>query len=202
MKRILQALRQSRRTSRWVSVLVFSVLVIVFSWPQWRNSTPLAPLVTFQTISGQNIALESLRGKVVVVHFWATDCSICIKEMPQMVKLQQHYASRDYAMIAVAMWYDPPNHVMSFAQQWHLPFEVAYDPLGELARVFGDVLATPTTLVIDPQGRLLSRMVGAVDFKKLYALIDAQLSPSPPKPILLGAALEGGGSGSPPLAGI
>jgi hypothetical protein len=79
-------------------------------------------------------------------------------------------------MIAVAMRYDPPNYVLRYAEQTALPFKVALDPMGDLAKAFGNVTLTPTTIVIDRQGNMIKRIVGEPDFAALDALIERSLA--------------------------
>ena len=134
-----------------------------------------APAVTFVTLKGETIPISALRGKVVLVNFWATDCPICLKEMPQLIDTHRKFQARGYETVAVAMWYDPPNRVQQFSEQRALPFKVAFDPVGEHAKAFGDLTLTPTTFVIDKRGNIVSRIVGEPDFAKLHALIEAKI---------------------------
>jgi len=135
-----------------------------------------APQVTFVSLKGERLTTESLRGKVVLVNFWATDCPVCVKEMPDMVKTYNQYHARGLEYIAVAMKYDPPNYVIDYAGKNALPFTVALDPQGELAKAFGDVRLTPTTFVIDKRGKIVSRIVGEPDFPKLHELLEEKLA--------------------------
>ena len=86
-----------------------------------------APDVTFTTLTGQKITLNGLRGKPVIVTFWATDCPSCIKEIPDLIDLYSQYHSSGLEMIAVAMYYDPPNHVVDMTKAKQLPYNVALD---------------------------------------------------------------------------
>ena len=88
------------------------------------------------------------------------------------------YRTQGFETIAVAMKYDPPNYVLNYAEKSQLPFKVALDPLGELAKAFGDVKLTPTTFIIDRQGRLVTRILGKPDFAKLHALLEEKLRES------------------------
>ena len=137
---------------------------------------PAPPAVTFTTLEGKPIALESLRGKVVLVNFWATSCPGCIKEMPGMIETYQQYKNKGFEIIAVAMSYDPPNYVLNFAQTRRLPFPVALDVDGAHARAFGNVQLTPTSFIVGKDGAVLEQKIGELDFVKLKALLDKQLS--------------------------
>jgi peroxiredoxin len=134
------------------------------------------PAVTFVTLKGETIPINALRGKVVLVNFWATDCPICLKEMPQLIETHRKFQARGYETVAVAMWYDPPLRVKQYSEQRALPFKVAFDPVGEHAKAFGDLTLTPTTFVIDRRGNIVSRIVGEPDFAKLHALIEKKLA--------------------------
>jgi peroxiredoxin len=137
---------------------------------------PSAPASTFTTLEGKTLALADLRGKVVLVNFWATSCPGCIKEMPGMIEAYQQYKDRGFEIVAVAMSYDPPNYVASFVQTRQLPFPVALDVNGEHARAFGNVQLTPTSFIIGKDGRILEQKLGELDFVKLKALLDRELS--------------------------
>lgn len=139
---------------------------------------PAVPQATFVSIEGEKITTESLRGRVVLVNFWATDCAVCIREMPAITATYGKYRDRGFETIAVAMRHDPPNYVLDYVAKNRLPFKVALDPLGELARAFDDVRLTPTTFVIDKQGKIVARILGEPDFAKLHTLIERELAGS------------------------
>ncbi len=134
-----------------------------------------APDATFTTIEGQTLATADLRGKVVLVNFWATDCIPCMREMPRIVQTYNKYRARGFETVAVAMSYDPPNRVLDYARKNALPFKVALDLSGELARRFGDVQFTPTTFVIDRRGNIVRRYLGEPDFAALHSLLESKL---------------------------
>jgi len=139
------------------------------------NSANPAPPVTFLDIQGQQITPDSLRGKVVMVNFWATSCATCVKEMPQMVDTYNKYKAQGLEFVAVAMQEDRPDYVMNYAQTRQLPFKVALDVKGEAAKAYGDVKMTPTTFVIDKQGHIIKRYVGEPEFPALHKLLEKAL---------------------------
>jgi peroxiredoxin len=138
-----------------------------------------APMATFTSIKGEKLTTEDLRGRVVLLNFWATDCVVCVREMPRLTQTYRRFETREFEMIAVAMRYDPPNYVIRYTEQNALPFKVALDPMGELAKAFGDVRLTPTTIVIDKGGNIVKRIVGEPDFQALDALIERSLAQNP-----------------------
>ena len=139
------------------------------------SSTP-APGIIFTSLKGEKIPTSDLRGRVVLVNFWATDCATCIKEMPDMVRTYEKYRGQGLELIGVAMKHDPPNYVINYTEKNALPFKIALDPMGEAAKAFGEVKLTPTTFVIDKRGNIVSRILGAPDFAKLHSLIEQKLA--------------------------
>ena len=135
-----------------------------------------APAATFNTLKGEQLTTTSLRGKVVLVNFWATSCGSCLAEMPQMVGTFNKYRERGFEMVAVAMSYDPPQYVQNYAETRQLPFTVALDTTGSNAKAFGDVQLTPTAFLIDKDGNILKRFVGIPDEAGLHKLIEKALS--------------------------
>ena len=134
-----------------------------------------APEVQFNTLKGERINTSDLRGKVVLVNFWATSCVTCMAEMPRIIETFNKYKGQGFETVAVAMDYDPPNYVLAYAQQKQLPFKVALDVDGSVARSFGNVRLTPTTFIIDKRGRVIKQYLGEPDFAQLHALLEAQL---------------------------
>lgn len=139
-------------------------------------SQPSAPEVEYLTLDGEASSTQRLRGKVVYVVFWATSCTTCVKEMPDLVKTYERYAPRGFELLAVAMAYDPPEYVASFARQHRLPFKVVLDKDGSIAMAFDRVNLTPTAVLIDKRGKILSRVVGVPDFALLHATIERELA--------------------------
>ncbi|MHB1145005.1 MAG: peroxiredoxin family protein [Thiobacillus sp.] len=157
-------------------LIAAAVLAIVGALAYALMDKPGAPAATFTTLEGKPIALADLRGKVVLVNFWATSCPGCIKEMPGMIETYKQYKDRGFEIVAVAMSYDPPNYVQSFVKTRQLPFPVALDVDGAHARAFGNVQLTPTSFIIGKDGSILEQKLGELDFVKLKALLDRELS--------------------------
>ena len=157
-------------------VIVLVLGVLGFAGYKALFATNPAPGVTFTSLKGEQITTSELRGRVVLVNFWATDCPTCVKEMPSMVTTYNKYQKQGFELVAVAMRHDPPNYVINYVEKNALPFRVALDPMGQLAQAFGDVKLTPTTIVIDRRGNIVSRILGEPDFAKLNALIEQKLA--------------------------
>jgi peroxiredoxin len=136
---------------------------------------PQAPEVRFAPLSGETFSTAQLRGKVVLVNFWATWCVTCVQEMPKMVETYRKFAPRGYEMVAVAVQSDAPSAVAEFTRRRELPFRVALDSSGEIAKSFGQVRITPTSYLIDRQGRIVKQFVGEPDWAEFHALIERTL---------------------------
>jgi len=143
---------------------------------QARASRQPAPAVDYTVLDGSRRNLAQLKGKVVLVNFWATSCASCVHEMPQIVATHRKFAPRGFDTLAVSMAYDAPAAVADFAERRALPFAVAIDNTGAIAQRFGDVALTPTTVLIDRRGAIVKRFVGEPDFAALHALVEELLA--------------------------
>ncbi len=145
---------------------------------QTLNGFEKAPNVAYTLLDGSKSTLDQQRGKVMLVNFWATDCVTCVKEMPDIVATHEKYKSRGFDTLAVAMSYNPPAYVISFAETRKLPFGVAIDNTGAIAQSFGKVQLTPTSVLIDKRGQIVKRYVGEPDFAALHVLVEKLLAES------------------------
>lgn len=139
---------------------------------------PVVPDLPFTQLDGSQHRLGELRGKVLVVNFWATSCTTCVKEMPDLAATYQALAPKGLDMLAVAMEYDPPAYVSQFVKTRALPFRVAIDHNGELARTLGPVQLTPTTFVINKKGQVVKQYIGEPDFNAMRTLLEQLLAES------------------------
>ena len=152
-----------------------AVLVISLGVYLGRGKT-LAPPSSFVLLDGSTRDETSLRGKVTLVNFWATSCTSCVAEMPRLVATYQKYNSVGFDTIAVAMSYDPPSYVVNFTQTRQLPFSVAIDNTGTLAKAWGEVKLTPTTYLVNKRGEIVKRYLGEPNFVDLHQLIEKLLA--------------------------
>ena len=134
--------------------------------------------ISLVALSGGNFSTAALRGKVVLVNFWATYCAECIQEMPKLVDTYRKYAPRGYDTVAVAVRHDNPSRVAQFVTKNELPFKVALDSSGELAKEFGNVRITPMSFLIDKRGRVLKRFVGEPNWAEFHELVERALTAS------------------------
>lgn len=137
-----------------------------------------APESTFVLLDGSKINTANLKGKVTLVNFWATSCTTCVAEMPNIIATYDKYKTKGFDTVAVAMSYDPPAYVVNFAETRKLPFKVAIDNTGSVAKAWNEVKLTPTTYIVDKQGQIVKRYVGEPNFAELHALIEKLLAAS------------------------
>lgn len=154
---------------------IIIIALLAFLGFQLSNKSA-APNVTFTTIEGKKIPMADLKGKVVLVNFWATDCPGCVKEMPALVNTYNQYNKKGFEIIAVAMPYDPPAQVLNYTKQKALPFPVMHDGFSEITDKFGGISLTPTTYIFDKQGHLLRRTIGNIDFNDLNVILNQELN--------------------------
>ena len=158
----------------WTAVAAVLFALAVLAW--LRPAEPrMAPQVSFTTLDGRRLPLSSLRGKPVLVTFWATSCPACVRDLPDLEAVHRELGPRGLILIAVAMPYDPPNRVLRLVRHRALAYTVALDVQGRVVRAFGDVPGTPTTYLIDGGGRVVERHVGPLDFPSLKARIISML---------------------------
>jgi peroxiredoxin len=135
-----------------------------------------APPSTFVLLDGSSKTTADLKGRVTLVNFWATSCTTCVAEMPKIVATYDKYQAKGYDTMAVAMSYDPPSYVVNYAQTRKLPFKVAIDNTGVIAKAWGDVQLTPTSYVVNKRGEIVKRYVGQPNFAELHQLIEKLLA--------------------------
>ena len=154
-----------------------AVATLVIAVTAWLATAPeAAPESTFVLLDGSSKTTQNLKGKVTLVNFWATCCVTCVAEMPKMATTWEKYHAKGYDMLAVAMRYDPPAYVVNFAETRKLPFSVAIDNTGAVAKAWGDVQLTPTSFLVNKKGQIVKRYVGEPDFAELHRLIEKLLA--------------------------
>ncbi|MGE8493751.1 MULTISPECIES: TlpA disulfide reductase family protein [Comamonas] len=167
----------SRKTSTTVlTTLAIAAAIGIGAFVYQGTGQAAAPESRFVLLNGSTQTTADMKGKVTLVNFWATSCTTCVAEMPEIIKTYDKYKDRGYDTMAVAMHYDPPSYVVNFAESRKLPFKVAIDNTGQIAKDWGDIQLTPTTFVVNKQGQVVKRYVGAPNFEELHKLIDKLLA--------------------------
>lgn len=155
-----------------------------------------SPDLTLVTVDGETLELQSLRGRPALVTFWASSCGSCIREMPHLVDLYNELSPQGLEIIAIAMYYDPPNRVLALRKAHAIPYTLALDIHSEAARAFGNVRMTPTSFLIAPDGRVVFRKTGVLNMERVRTEIleilesNSSVSRNPP-PMSAGAQTSG-----------
>lgn len=124
-------------------------------------------------LDGKPVRLAELRGKLVLLNFWATWCAPCREEMPALSKWQETYGRQGLRVIGVSMD-DDAAAVREFLRQHPVAYPIVMGD-ARLAEQLGGVLGLPLSYVIDAQGRVIARHQGLVDLPKMQARIRAWL---------------------------
>ena len=155
------------------SIIVFILVSITLIFMSTQKK--LVPQIDMVTISGETISTKDLKGSVYLVNFWATDCPGCIEEMPGLIDTFNKYKNKNFTVIAVSMFYDPPSRVLSYTEKNKLPFPVTLDLDKNIMNSFDDIKLTPTSVLINKKGQVVNTIIGVLDFKDLHEKIDLML---------------------------
>lgn len=126
----------------------------------------LAPRFTLRNLRGNFDSLESYRGRVIVLNFWATWCAPCRVEMPSFEKLYRRYRSEGVTILAVTMDKNANAEIKSFTEKHSLSFPILLDSKGEVERLYPS-MTVPFTYVIDRNGRIVARVDGAKNWESV-----------------------------------
>ena len=161
---------------KWLAAGVVAAGAAIGAVVVMGSGTSVAPQSTFVLLDGSQQTTADLKGKVTLVNFWATSCTTCVAEMPEIVATYDKYKGQGFETLAVAMSYDPPSYVVNFTETRKLPFKVAIDNTGAVAKAWGDVKLTPTTYIVNKRGEIVKSYIGAPDFEELHKLIERLLA--------------------------
>jgi cytochrome c biogenesis protein CcmG/thiol:disulfide interchange protein DsbE len=137
------------------------------------------PDVTFKGLDGKDVPLAGLKGKVVIVNFWATWCEPCQIEIPWMIEFQKKYADKGFTILGVAEDDEGASVVSPFVQKkvfdvdgqklpMNYPIVIGND---DLESKFGGVFGLPTSVVINRDGQVVKRIVGLVNHDDIEKII-------------------------------
>jgi cytochrome c biogenesis protein CcmG, thiol:disulfide interchange protein DsbE len=134
-----------------------------------------APAFRLKRLSGEGtVSLGALRGKAVVLNFWASSCLPCKQEMPRLQRAATRWAARRVAVVGIDVL-DSRGAAQAFARKHGVTYAIGYDPLGDTVGPYG-VDYTPTTFFVDRRGRIVKRILGPVSTSDLDSQIGRALS--------------------------
>jgi cytochrome c biogenesis protein CcmG/thiol:disulfide interchange protein DsbE len=157
-------------SSKRILIYGFVALCLLGLYFASRRATPkspaaasgnVAPELAVTDIDGQKLTLSDYKGKVVLLDFWATWCTPCRTEIPHFVEMQNKYGPQGFQVIGISMD-DDAKPVREFYQQHQLNYPVAVGD-DKLADRFGGVMGLPVNFLIDREGRIHSKHLGATD---------------------------------------
>ena len=160
-----------------LAVLLVS-LVTGFGFIIFSQELTKVPDISLNFIDGRKIEFNAFKGKPLLVTFWSTTCSTCIKEMPHLIELYNELNKEGFEIVAIAMPYDPPNRVVELSEQRGITYPIALDIEGLAMKAFGDVSVTPTSFLIDSLGNIVEQKTGGMDIKQLRIRIKQLLQTS------------------------
>jgi len=150
--------------NRWLKLGLLFVFALVGAQLLLRPSVTRsvaggnAPPLSLPDLGGRTVDLESLRGRVVLVNFWATWCPPCRAEIPELAELWREQKPGCFEVLGVAE--DSPRAtLLSFSRS--MPYPVLTDPRGDAAAAWR-VMGFPSSFLVDPQGRIVRIFEGAV----------------------------------------
>ncbi len=158
-----------------IAILAFIAGIVAFFLLAPAGGINAAPAITLQTIDGQAIELEKLKGKPYLMVFWATDCPGCVKEIPHLVDLNQKLQGTGFRTIAVALPHDKEASIQAMRQLKGMQYDLVYDKTGEWGRAFGGIKVTPTSFLVNPDGKITRMQLGNFDFDQLEQQIRSML---------------------------
>jgi len=121
-----------------------------------------APSFTLQDMDGEKVSLSDLKGKIVILDFWATWCPPCVMEIPHFVELYKQYKEQGFAMVGISLDRGGIDVVKSFAQKYGINYPILISD-GQVAKAYGDITSIPTTFVIDSAGNIRRKYIGYRD---------------------------------------
>jgi len=149
-----------------------------------------APLFSLPSLTDEApVSLETLRGRVVLLHFWATWCKPCEEEMPALERLRHSLDQERFALVTVSVDEDR-GQVESFRDRLRLSLPILLDPSHQVSRAY-QTYRYPESFLLDREGRVVARFVGPRDWDaQVYLDRIRALLGNEPKPKMVGPALS------------
>jgi thiol-disulfide isomerase/thioredoxin len=173
------------RRSFWkcFSIVCLSVFcVFLFSHCAKEGKSPAgssSPDFTLKTLEGREITLSGLKGKVILLDFWATWCAPCRESIPHLVQLHQTYQEKGFQVIGMNMDKGDIETVRRFVKSMDIPYPITVTP-DDVSRSYG-VTGLPTAVLIDKTGRIRQKILGFSSqiSKQMTATVAALISENP-----------------------
>ncbi|HEX5971654.1 MAG TPA: TlpA disulfide reductase family protein [Gemmatimonadaceae bacterium] len=182
-------LRRIRPQAAMEAILWVALLVFIGSrmWPQIaaafgvQSAGARAPDFQLTTLDGQQVSLASLRGKVVLVNFWATWCPPCRIEMPGFQRVYEAKRHAGFTIVGVSTDAIGSRVVADFVRERGITYPIAM-ATGAVIQEFGGARTLPTSFLIDREGRIRNEVKGIFTSVALEQAVDRLLAESPSTP--------------------
>jgi peroxiredoxin len=145
-----------------LAAVVLAALLVSEPAPDPIRAGQPAPVFELPLLDGGTVSLASLRGRVVLLNFWATWCKPCEDEMPAMQRLHAVFPGTDFQLVAVSVDASRDD-VTTFRDRLGLEFPIALDPGKQVSEAYQSY-RFPESYLIDREGRILSRYIGPRDW--------------------------------------
>ncbi len=129
--------------------------------PAAQQSTAKAPDFTLPTSDGKMLKLSSLKGKVIILDFWATWCPPCRKGIPDLIELKKKYGKKGFEIIGISVDRETKNEVVPFIKEYGINYPVVYAD-NNIITSYGGIRAIPTSFIIDKQGKIVASYEGLI----------------------------------------
>lgn len=177
-------------------ILAAAALLAVASFSGCKSSVSTAgtggsgrnnePNVTFKNLQGQRVSLAGLKGKVVLVNFWATWCDPCRSEIPMLIGLQNKYASQGFTLLGVAMDDGGKRIVDPFVEKTQFDVDGHQETMDypivlgndDIASKFGGLLGMPTSFLISRNGKIVKKYIGMLNRAEITKDVKNELATS------------------------
>jgi peroxiredoxin len=154
----------ARSVGRLCLVILFAACFSCRNSPQEGDA---APPFELKGLDGPGVCLDELKGKVVVLHFWATWCPPCLDELPRLLRFFRSQDPNKVVLLPVSVDNSDPDYVRRFLASWGIQTTTYLDPGGELGRRYGTI-RFPETYVVDTKGIIRKKVIGAGDWDASY----------------------------------
>jgi peroxiredoxin len=172
----------TQKTLAWCALAFGLGIVVLFAMPSYRQGEASIAGRTAKDfpveIAGQPGQLSNLRGKVVVLNFWASWCPPCVEETPALNRLEKHIAPRGGMILGISVDEDKGAY-QKFLQEQRVVFATALAPSKQIALDYGTSMY-PETYIIDRNGRIARKVIGPQkwDSPEMLAYLDSLLGSS------------------------
>jgi thiol-disulfide isomerase/thioredoxin len=130
---------------------------------------------TFTTVTGEVVRTDTLAGRVILVNAWATWCGPCVLEMPGFQRVQDDLGERGFLVVGISADQEGPEVVRSFVEEMGITYPVTFGPHAVLGLLAAEVRGLPTSLLLDPEGRIVRKVEGVFPEEELRRAVEELL---------------------------